>query len=434
MALIFSFKLSFWQSCRIITPNIIKAYRRQDFSIIPMDLQKTTNAFECLKIAENIRDQAIDIVSFVDHGPHPLILLKAMEFVFKNRRKRPQLVFHLYGDFTLFARKWLESSEVLKRYKCKFLVASDRQWLLVAQFIKNPQNKLFKVPFPVDKKHFFVDDDLRAKFRRKLRLKRGTPVFIYTGRLSSQKQILSLMEDFFRASRRVFPIRPLLLIAGKFDNLGVPFVGDYPLDYHYMFRFHRLLKKIDARGNLVKFLGQIPPQELVCYYNAADYFVALSTHNDEDYGMSPIEAMFCGLPSIVTDWGGFTSFKTEKNFCHSIPVNFHDGKIFIDHGKAISIYARAMREVGGISRHRVSGHYQQLFSIQGLTSTYENILTAPFVPFESFTRAFHVLKARFKLFPHAPFVDLRDGKKYSNTYKEIYAPYFKDIPQDIQIR
>jgi hypothetical protein len=38
---------------------------------------------------------------------------------------------------------------------------------------------------------------------------------------------------------------------------------------------------------------------------AADIFTSLSDNVQESFGLTPIEAMACGLPSVVTDWDGY---------------------------------------------------------------------------------------------------------------------------------
>jgi len=68
----------------------------------------------------------------------------------------------------------------------------------------------------------------------------------------------------------------------------------------YYFEHNKLVKK--AQGK-VDFLGQVTDEELVALYRGAKAFLALST--DEDFGITPVEAMLSGIPVIAYNGGGY---------------------------------------------------------------------------------------------------------------------------------
>ena len=68
----------------------------------------------------------------------------------------------------------------------------------------------------------------------------------------------------------------------------------------YYFEYNKLLEK--AKGK-VEFLGQVNDEELAKLYKSAKAFLALS--KDEDFGITPVEAMLSGTPVIAFNGGGY---------------------------------------------------------------------------------------------------------------------------------
>ncbi len=68
----------------------------------------------------------------------------------------------------------------------------------------------------------------------------------------------------------------------------------------YYFEYNKLLEK--AKGK-VEFLGQVSDDELAKLYKKAKAFLALS--KDEDFGITPVEAMLSGTPVIAFNGGGY---------------------------------------------------------------------------------------------------------------------------------
>ena len=67
----------------------------------------------------------------------------------------------------------------------------------------------------------------------------------------------------------------------------------------------------------IRFLGFVPNQELVFWFNAADLFVLPSL--GEGFGITIIEALSCGLPIVASDIGGILEIINENELGILVP-------------------------------------------------------------------------------------------------------------------
>ncbi|MEM7346185.1 MAG: glycosyltransferase family 1 protein [Chloroflexota bacterium] len=77
------------------------------------------------------------------------------------------------------------------------------------------------------------------------------------------------------------------------------------------------MKTLDLE-NHVAFLGRVPSEDLVYLYNAAHMLVHPSFY--EGFGLTPLEAMTCGTPAIVSN----TSALPEVVSDAAVLINPHD--------------------------------------------------------------------------------------------------------------
>lgn len=106
-------------------------------------------------------------------------------------------------------------------------------------------------------------------------------------------------RDYFLVVSRIVGGKGLQLAVEVANNLGfkLKVVGKpagYGVEYNK-------IKKM-ARDN-VEFLGYVTDEELVKLYTGARALLALAT--DEDFGITPVEAMLCGIPVVAYDGGGY---------------------------------------------------------------------------------------------------------------------------------
>lgn len=429
VSLVYSHTKSHWLSCQFITRNLLESYSR----FIPVkkpeicqivNYHKNISFYEIEQTTLDILKFSPESIIFLDHTPHPYELINCLdeEYLKNPRLKRPSLIFHVYGDFPLLSAGWLKCSSALKRFKIKWICASDSQVDLVKKFIKKGESSIYLAPFPIDDSKFYFDLKIRKEARKKLNIKDDEITFIYSGRLSYQKRIqdlLVLYQLFKKHSSR--PTR--LLLAGPFDNLGNPYIGEHFHEGEFAQKLISYFSLLDEdTKKSINYLGCVEEEALNRIYNSADIFVSLSTHNDEDYGMSPAEALSTGLPAVLTNWGGYSSFQFD-DAVKLVPVKINQSKVSIDINtkvfhKEVSDFSLRMEALRA-NRASMALKNSRRINIKKVGKSLEDILEAEFESFKGFTPFMNKFNQIFKT--AKPFVSQQPV--YSDFYKEIYESY-----------
>jgi glycosyltransferase involved in cell wall biosynthesis len=146
----------------------------------------------------------------------------------------------------------------------------------------------------------------RAELRAELGLPAGRDILLYTGRVDRDKHLLELFEVLAAVRTE----RPVELVV-CFHFRGEPYLA-------------RCRERAAAIGN-IRFVEWPDPETLVRYYNAADLFVSAGVSVCETFGRSPVEAMACGTPSVVSAFNGFRDTITPATG-FLVPTVRKDGK------------------------------------------------------------------------------------------------------------
>ncbi len=156
---------------------------------------------------------------------------------------------------------------------------------------KVPGQKCRMIPPGYDDTRFFpVSDSTREVIRKRLGFK--TPVVQAIGRLADNKGYELLIKAFAIVAQRMPDAMLHLAVGGKALT---------PQETAIFMRLRALVSELGLTSKVV-FMSFIPDDQLADYYRAADVFVLSSRY--EPFGMTAVEAMASGTPTVLTVHGG----------------------------------------------------------------------------------------------------------------------------------
>lgn len=430
IACIFSYQKSSWVSCQKIVFNLHKAYAGlKDTKLINFNLSPQSEAQDIYLLSKEIISSKPNTIVFLDHKPHPLPLI---QFLVKNwdGDKFPRIVFHIFGDFTLFYSQWEKVGELLKGKNVDFVVASERQKDLIDKFLSTEAPSQV-CPFPVNEDEFFFRPELRENQRKEWGLKNDELACVFTGRFSRQKKTHTLLKAFAEAIESIKNPKTHLFLYGHADHIGDPFVGQWETEGEYFRTFYRIFKELPAETQKrIHFMGNVPNLELKAVYQAADLLVNLSVHNDEDFGMSVAEAQTSGLPALVTSWGGLASF-TYPEYPEAttfIPVKIADHSKAISRKRVASFLSQFIQERKEFDRKKISILALKKFGIKAAQQEINSILESGPHVFRGFSPFFEKVVTETQS-SSTPYIDHK--KQINHLYRELYSAYVGNTERTI---
>lgn len=154
-----------------------------------------------------------------------------------------------------------------------------------------PSEKLSMIPPGYDDTRFYpVGSSTRTLLRRKFGFE-GKAV-LSLGRIARNKGYDLLIRAFAEVAAREPEARLYLAIGGeKLD----------PGEERILGGCHELVSELGLCER-VRFMGFVADDDMADVYRAADVFVLSSRY--EPFGMTAVEAMACGTPTVVTTHGG----------------------------------------------------------------------------------------------------------------------------------
>ncbi len=157
-------------------------------------------------------------------------------------------------------------------------------------------------PFWVDTDYFMPPDaQMRSAVRTDLGVQDNEVLFLYTGRITAEKNLHGVLHLFQHLSAERSNVR--LVLAGPTDD--IPFLPHSQTPSKIRQKIAYLLRNGKGlAGNVLVLAEHFGHNSLQRLYAAADVFLNLTLHHNENFGLANVEAMASEIPVIVSDWGG----------------------------------------------------------------------------------------------------------------------------------
>src|SRR5262249_2977175 len=152
------------------------------------------------------------------------------------------------------------------------------------------RGRLDSIPLCVDTEKFRPQD--KTLLRKRLKLPKDAIILLYMGYVSVLKaDLLPLLQVFRRLLKQHQGRQLLLVIAGTRDTL-------------YGQTLEQCIKEFSLSKD-VRLMDSVSDETKYALTAAADVFVSPGDSIQESIGITPIEAMACGVPQVVADWDGY---------------------------------------------------------------------------------------------------------------------------------
>lgn len=199
--------------------------------------------------------------------------------------------------------------------------------------------KIRTIPCGVDPSEFARMN--QAEARRQLGLPADGPIILQLGRMVPRKGVDNVIRALARLrSRRGIAARQVIVggEAREPDPSLTPEIGRL-----------RAIARDEGVDESVHFVGARDRHELRPFYGAADVFV--STPWYEPFGITPLEAMACGVPVVGSAVGGIQSTVVDNQTGFLVPPNDADaladrlGDVLGDASLRLEMGRRGIRRV-----------------------------------------------------------------------------------------
>lgn len=386
----------YWKSCDEIEQaydEVIDQLRRQ----VSVELIHTSSELfnqSVDKIKSSIDTEMDNFIYFLSHN------LNFNPYLHKLSKYKADvtLLIPVYGDMTIQINRWAQAHHTLRGWKTYLLVSSSASKGQIEKFIQN--RALLNIVHPPVSDRYFNQNIISEK-----------NTFLYAGRISYGKNILQMMNTFIKASQ----VNPSisLSICGDFDSIGFRFTK-YRFSREYIKK--EFFKLIDASKGKIRYLGFIPMDQMPALYAKHQYFVSMSTYQDEDYGLAVAQSICSSCYPIVSAWGGYRDF---------IPATLVDVKYTKNHsfGFDEKSLMKAFCSPPNFSNDRLLDFASKHLSTKSTAHTILNILKKEKIRYEGQSQFFFRYRIAYKKNKGRPYLYVAEDSDIASLFKEVYSSY-----------
>jgi mannosylfructose-phosphate synthase len=254
------------------------------------------------------------------------------------------------------------NEETLLYRTCAEVIATTPDQLdMIVKDYGAPAEQVHMIPPGYDDNRFFP---VSAASRNAIRARLGFEgkVVLAIGRLARNKGYDLLLDAFSIVAPRIPDAVLRLAIGGSELNANEQRI------------LAELKEQAAALGlaDRVKFSGFVADADLADHYRAADVFVLSSRY--EPFGMTAIEAMACGTPTVVTIHGGL--FRAVTFGRHALYADTFDKEDLGISVVKILRHPRLSQRLGRMGAHKARSLFTWTGIAQQLTSLIEERATA----------------------------------------------------------
>ena len=164
-------------------------------------------------------------------------------------------------------------------------VRDDLERRLGARHLPEPQ--LVTIPLGLNADDFAPDPEARARIRRAHDIPDEAVVVLYVGRFSAKNKMNPVPMALALEQAAAAADRPVVwLNAGWGED------------------FHAQVSALCPGVRYITLDGRSPEVRFPVW-SAGDIFLSLTDNVQETFGLTPLEAMAAGLPTVVSDWNGY---------------------------------------------------------------------------------------------------------------------------------
>jgi len=156
-----------------------------------------------------------------------------------------------------------------------------------------------------------ITEEMRQTLRTSLGLEEGQLLVLSLSRLSYEKNIQAIIQGFPK-------------IIHELPQARLVIVGDGP----HRAALETMVQQLELQ-EFVRFVGEVPNNEVAIYYQAADYFVSAST--SETQGLTYTEAMAAGTQMIVAGNKYLEGLLSDRSLGVTYETDEDFPKAFIDY-------------------------------------------------------------------------------------------------------